>query len=60
MDNIRALKSILKEPLVREGIINERLAQFLAGVYEAGRLTGFEEGYKRAKAELRKLTPSEN
>ncbi len=51
MNNTEALKEILKEPLCGDKQLTERISQFLMGVFDAGRIVRFREGYAAGKRE---------
>ncbi len=49
MNNTEALKQILEQPLNRDEILTERIRQFLMGVFDAGKIVGFREGYESGR-----------
>ncbi len=60
MNNTEALKEILKEPLCGDKQLTERIAQFLMGVFDAGRIVGFREGYATGKCDSTTERQSDN
>lgn len=49
MKNTETLKRLLKEPLDGNGEVTERIRQFLIGIFDAGKIVGYKQGYEAGK-----------